>query len=667
MKIKSIKIYDFKHLLTLLCLIAFCEALAKTNRFISFSPNNFIQTTTTITELNNAEAFTLEMQIYINPSMSGGLTNVLSKTNTLSDRIALQLKDGVIYAIVANGSNTNLHTSSAVLNPGVWYHIAMVYDGTEAEIANRIKLFINGVQDLDLVNSGTLPVITSSNTQAFKVGGTYFDGKIDEVRIWSTALNSSIINSWKNKSIESSHPKSDSLKLYWDFENLDSQLIVNAVGTSLYEGLISGASLMVSSENEYVVGGYIPYYNMDNFVSANPSIVMKHLTHLYYFSISTNINGDLGRVSSTGVFTPFTGSLLSTTKSHLNTIKEWRGNNKTKIILVFGGWVSSDYIDEVAANPIATDNVANQLINFCIENELDGIDIDWEKYHGTVNNSDYVNLVSSIRSKISASSNPNLELSVTITPEHKNPEGLFGLFGNIDFLQIMSYGNSRISEGTQVPMSKIEEYCLYWKNAGLPSSKLVLGLPNYAKTIENNSGDGNVLYREAVAQYPNLDPDADFVVHNNKTYYFNGITTVKNKSKYVLENDLKGVMFWELSQDVNITNSKSLLNAVTEVIPITTKLLSNNLIKDKESQTQLKVFPNPSSGLFNVSFYSLNNSKINKLQVCDVNGRLIWESTKTTNTEENSLVINLSMLNSGFYILKIINGHEILTRKLIKN
>ena len=64
-----------------------------------------------------------------------------------------------------------------------WYHVAGTYDGS------NITLYVNGMRIGSTVQSGTItsyfgPLIIGSEST---FGGRYFDGKIDEVRIWSDA------------------------------------------------------------------------------------------------------------------------------------------------------------------------------------------------------------------------------------------------------------------------------------------------------------------------------------------------------------------------------------------------------------------------------------------------------------------------------------------------
>ncbi len=88
----------------------------------------------------------------------------------------------------AGGSST--HLGNTILNPGDWYHVAATYQYI-ADGSSVMNIFVNGVRDSDPMTtavgpiySGTSPLYVGASPLAAPVG--FFDGLIDEVRIWST-------------------------------------------------------------------------------------------------------------------------------------------------------------------------------------------------------------------------------------------------------------------------------------------------------------------------------------------------------------------------------------------------------------------------------------------------------------------------------------------------
>ena len=82
-----------------------------------------------------------------------------------------------------------LVTSTNLLNANQWYHIAAVKDGPSR------KVFINGIEYP--LSGSALNVVANNNPVRLgsDYGGRYFDGRIDEVRIWNISRTQTEITS----------------------------------------------------------------------------------------------------------------------------------------------------------------------------------------------------------------------------------------------------------------------------------------------------------------------------------------------------------------------------------------------------------------------------------------------------------------------------------------
>lgn len=70
----------------------------------------------------------------------------------------------------------------------------------------------------------------------------------------------------------------------------------------------------------------------------------------------------------------------------------------------------------------------------------------------------------------------------------------------------------------------------------------------------------------------------------------------------------------------------------------------------------LMVYPNPSNGILNVKA----DSKINKVQLVNIAGQVVYES----NVSANETMINTTSMNKGLYLLNITSDRGVVTRKI---
>ena len=74
----------------------------------------------------------------------------------------------------------------------------------------------------------------------------------------------------------------------------------------------------------------------------------------------------------------------------------------------------------------------------------------------------------------------------------------------------------------------------------------------------------------------------------------------------------------------------------------------------------VSIYPNPVNNVLNIT---CNKENIKQITIVDVTGRILFEKSATEKTEQ----INLSNYNSGIYFVKLDNGKQVYTKKIIKN
>jgi hypothetical protein len=88
------------------------------------------------------------------------------------------------------------------------------------------------------------------------------------------------------------------------------------------------------------------------------------------------------------------------------------------------------------------------------------------------------------------------------------------------------------------------------------------------------------------------------------------------------------------------------------------------IVSDERYQTQINVFPNPSSTIFTVSFYSSEESSNVWLQLFNSTGQLLAEDNLNFNTQAEYLIDK--KLSAGIYILKVRDKETEHTFKLMR-
>lgn len=123
---------------------------------------------------------------------------VLYQEGGTTNGMALYLDSGNLYG-AGWGSGITDRFISTPITDSAWHHVALVYDG------GAMELFLNGVSKVSADTGGDMPAHSANDTIGARLGGMkfhdsapsgmgdYFEGKIDDFRIYDKALTSSDI------------------------------------------------------------------------------------------------------------------------------------------------------------------------------------------------------------------------------------------------------------------------------------------------------------------------------------------------------------------------------------------------------------------------------------------------------------------------------------------
>jgi hypothetical protein len=177
----------------------------------------------------------ITIEAWIKPSGLSARQDIVLKvkneaTNNASYLLTLGAggSNNVLYAIFQNGSNGVQIGSNSTLTAGVWTHIAVTYDGTTANI------YINGNATAD--STATLnQALAYSGSHIMNIGctlnnsdtpsGGFFNGLIDDIRIWNTVRTGIQINSDFRRELGGNE---SGLVGYWKLDNNYNDATSNA-------------------------------------------------------------------------------------------------------------------------------------------------------------------------------------------------------------------------------------------------------------------------------------------------------------------------------------------------------------------------------------------------------------------------------------------------------
>ena len=87
---------------------------------------------------------------------------------------------------------------------------------------------------------------------------------------------------------------------------------------------------------------------------------------------------------------------------------------------------------------------------------------------------------------------------------------------------------------------------------------------------------------------------------------------------------------------------------------------------DEENSSEISIYPNPSSGNFNLNISNVNAASVD-VEITDVSGKVILSNAYNTNNGSINESINISNVDDGVYIVRVNGGQSIVKRIVISN
>lgn len=390
-------------------------------------------------------------------------------------------------------------------------------------------------------------------------------------------------------------------------------------------------------------------------------------------------------------------------------------NAGTKVMVSIGGWTLSDNFPGIAANPVSRTTFAsecNRLLQFY---NFDGIDIDWEypgfaEHSGTLSDKqNFTFLMQEIRDSITSlgqRSGKNYLLSSCFSADPVKAQNIEwnSIVGIVDMINVMSYDyfgawdcaanhNSPLYAGTsgnaQFNLNSI--FNLLVDTYQVPSTKINLGLAFYGRTQMGATGlyqptncsantslfyedDGTPLYYNVMKNMSLFDRFWD---SNAQVSYlmgkpngsasgtfvsFDDEESIAKKAEYIVSNNARGAIIWELTGDYIETSVGSGIVAVTPLVDTLKYVFCNHAVGNKNINSQVseyEIYPNPCSQSISIKGAFVEGMSI---EVYDISGKIL-SSEKMLSTQET---IDVSEFTPGVYFFRLSGDKQVWVGKFIK-
>lgn len=273
----------------------------------------------------------------------------------------------------------------------------------------------------------------------------------------------------------------------------------------------------------------------------------------------------------------------SLTLMHLTSLKKKYPN--LKVLVSLGGWGGCKTCSEVFSTEQGRTDFAKSTARIIEQYNADGIDLDWE----------YPVIQGSHGHPVSADDRENFTQLIKSLKEVMDPEDVLSFAAGgfpsfmeqsidwkavmpmISHVNIMSYDlyDSK-KTGHHTPLyandsdaNSTNRSVQYLLSIGVPAEQIVIGAAFYARIWEkvpniNNGLFQNAHFKNAIGynNFDRLNPGYEFYfddvakapyAYNAQKQYFLSYDNPKSvalKTRYARENQLKGIMFWELANDL---------------------------------------------------------------------------------------------------------------------
>lgn len=241
--------------------IAFCEAydgeinqalsIHGTDKYLKMDWQDEVKVPKEVFE-NVSDQISISFWQYGDPDVQPQDGTIFEGVNSSNQRVLnvhLPWSNSNVYWDAGNdGGYDRINKLAVAANfEGRWNHWCFTKNAT----TGSMKIFLNGVQWHVGSNLDNLML----DIQRFSIGGAtswsnFYNGSIDEFAVFNVALDAATIQEWMNKDLDASHPFWSNLQVYYQFNESDGEMVLDASGNDRNAWIHGNAARVAYKGNE---------------------------------------------------------------------------------------------------------------------------------------------------------------------------------------------------------------------------------------------------------------------------------------------------------------------------------------------------------------------------------------------------------------------------------
>ncbi|WP_316843833.1 glycosyl hydrolase family 18 protein [Pedobacter psychrodurus] len=439
------------------------------------------------------------------------------------------------------------------------------------------------------------------------------------------------------------------------FISCKKQVPEGEIGSTSFKTKSRSVVPTAAMQNKFRVFGY--FYRSDkDFSNYMDSLDLNQFTDVALSFVNPNNQGD---------FTVGSNISDAVVKGH---------NANVRMYFSFGGGGSALYFDTLLYAQNRTKFVSN-IRKVATDHNFDGVDVDLEGERVTSNYNAFVMQLADTLHKYSK------KLSISIST-WKGAVVSDAAYAKIDYINSQSYGGpAEGGAGTRAPFSDFVNDFGYFKNTrGIPASKFNGGVPFYGDNFTSGASSGTISYKSIIAQFPYAYSLNYKYLDPYKVTYFDGHPRMRQKVEYALQQNMGGIMIWQILFDTK--DNSSLARLINETAannsgfnPSTNYYLLNrtssklmevanaslldgaNIQQGPNSITDARLWKINTLGNLMYGFTNVNSQKVMDVAAASTaDGANILQSTPvSTDSQKFKLIPN----TLGYYTITNVNSNKV--------